>query len=50
MSYCVVCSVGGLMWYCVVCVELYWYGSLLPVVCSVVLSNNKKKWQTWENR
>jgi hypothetical protein len=31
----VVCSVGGLMSYCVVCVVLYLYGSLPPVVCSV---------------
>ena len=35
MSYYVVCSVGGLMSYCVVCVVLYLYWSLPPVVCSV---------------
>ena len=31
----VVCSVGGLMSYCVVCVVLHLYGSLPSVVCSV---------------
>jgi hypothetical protein len=46
MSYCVVlylygslppvvCSVGGLMSYCVVCVVLYLHGSLFPVDYSV---------------
>jgi hypothetical protein len=32
ISYCVVCSVGELMSYCLVCVALYLYGSLPPVV------------------
>jgi hypothetical protein len=29
MSYCVVCSIGGFMSYCVVCVVLYLYGCCL---------------------
>jgi CHASE2 domain-containing sensor protein len=32
ISYCVVCSIGGLMSHCVVCVVLFLYGSLPPVV------------------
>jgi hypothetical protein len=40
MSYCVVCSVGGLMSYCIVCVcLLYWCLTLCPILCNYVLGS-----------